>query len=214
MVTRGKLIAIEGGEAAGKSTQAARLAGSIGAVLSREPGGSPVAERIRDLLLDPSVEVTSARAELYLMLAARAEHLAYRIEPALGAGRHVVVDRFAGSTIAYQGYGRGLGVDQVRQECDLAAGGTWPDLCVLLDLPLEVARRRRAAQQGESNEAFADRIEAESYEFHSRVCGGFRALAADDPTHWVVIDASVSQDEVAGEILRAVHERLGLGSAE
>ena len=106
MGTRGRLIAIEGGEGVGKSTQAALLASAIGAEASREPGGSPIAERIRDLLLDRSLGVLAPRAELYLMLAAACSDLSSLIEPALAAGRHVVVDRFAGSTLAYQGYGR------------------------------------------------------------------------------------------------------------
>ena len=211
MGTRGRLVAIEGGEGAGKSTQALLLANSIAAELSREPGGSPVAERIRALLLDPSLGSLAPRAELYLMLAAaRAQHLVERIEPALAAGRHVVVDRFAGSTLAYQGYGRGLPIAEVRQACDLAAGGRWPDLSVLLDLPLEVAEARRADQDTQLAGVRADRIEAEDREFHLRVCEGFRKIAADDAEHWVVVDGSRSQDEVAADVLAAVRERLSI----
>jgi dTMP kinase len=209
--TRGRLIAIEGGEGVGKSTQAALLASAIGAEASREPGGSPIAERIRDLLLDRSLGVLAPRAELYLMLAARAEHLSSLIEPALAAGRHVVVDRFAGSTLAYQGYGRGLPVEEVRRACDLASGGRWPDLSVLLDMPREVAERRRAAQQAQLPGVSPDRIEAEEPEFHRRVNEGFREIAADDTEHWVVLDGSASASEVAAEVLGAVRARLGIG---
>jgi len=208
--TRGRLIAIEGGEGVGKSTQAALLASAIGAEASREPGGSPIAERIRDLLLDRSLGVLAPRAELYLMLAARAEHLSSLIEPALAAGRHVVVDRFAGSTLAYQGYGRGLPVEEVRRACDLASGGRWPDLSVLLDMPREVAERRRAAQQAQLPGVSPDRIEAEEPEFHRRVNEGFRKIAADDAGHWVVVDGSASVSEVAAEVLGAVRARLGI----
>jgi len=208
--TRGRLVAIEGGEGVGKSTQAALLATAIGAELSREPGGSPTAERIRDLLLDRSLGTLAPRAELYLMLAARCEHLTARIEPALAAGRDVVVDRFAGSTLAYQGYGRGLPIDEVRQACDLAAGGRWPDLSVLLDLPPEVAERRRAAQQAQLPGVGPDRIEAEEPGFHLRVGEGFRKIAANDTAHWVVIDGSASASEVAAEVLGAVRARLGI----
>jgi dTMP kinase len=203
------LLAIEGGEGVGKSTQAARLAAEIGAELSREPGGSPVAERIRALLLDPSLGRPAPRAELHLMLAARAEHLSVLIEPALAAGNHVVVDRFSGSTLAYQGYGRGLPIAEVREACDLAAGGRWPDLSVLLDLPPEVAQSRRTAQRAHLPGLRPDRIEAEDREFHRRVVEGFRQIAADDPGHWVVIDGSRSADEVATEILGAVLARIG-----
>jgi dTMP kinase len=209
--TRGRLIAIEGGEGVGKSTQAALLASAIGAEASREPGGSPIAERIRDLLLDRSLGVLAPRAELYLMLAARAEHLSSLIEPALAAGRHVVVDRFAGSTLAYQGYGRGLPVEEVRRACDLASGGRWPDLSVLLDMPREVAERRRAAQQAQLPGVSPDRIEAEEPEFHRRVNEGFREIAANDTEHWVVLDGSASAAEVAAEVLGAVRARLGIG---
>lgn len=206
--TTGCLVAIEGGEGAGKSTQARLLATAIGADLSREPGGSPIAERIRALILDPSLGRLSPRAELHLVLAARAEHLNPRIEPALAAGRHVVVDRFAGSTLAYQGYGRGLPVEEVREACDLAAGGRWPDLSVLLDIPLEMAQARRATQHAQIPGVRPDRIEAEDREFHSRVTAGFREIAAADGEHWVVVDGSRPEAEVASAVLAAVRSRL------
>lgn len=211
MVTEGRLVAIEGGEGAGKSTQSALLAAAIGADLTREPGGSPIAERIRGLLLDTALGTITPRAELHLMLAARAQHLTFRILPALAAGRHVVVDRFAGSTLAYQGYGRGLPIAEVREACDLAAGGKWPDLSVLLDLPFETAERRMAEQHARDSGSGPDRIEAEPREFHMRVHEGFRKIAAGDPEHWAVVDASGPESEVAAGVLAAVGARLGLG---
>ena len=189
MTHTGQLIAIEGGEGAGKSTQAERLARALGAELTREPGGSPVAEHIRDLLLDPRTGPLAARAELHLLLAARAQHVADRIGPALEAGRTVVVDRFSGSTLAYQGYGRGLPIDEVSVASGLASGGCWPDLSILLDVPFELALERRAARLGGPGGG-PDRIEAEDPGFHRRVNEGFRSLAEQDPDHWAVVDGS------------------------
>ncbi len=212
VVTTGRLVAIEGGEAAGKSTQAGLLAAAIGADLTREPGGSPIAERIRALLLDPSLGSLAPRAELHLILAARAEHLSARIEPALAAGTDVVVDRYAGSTLAYQGYGRGLPIAEVREACDLAAGGRWPDLSVFLDLPLELAQSRRSKENAQLLGTDPDRIEGEDREFHSRVNAGFRKISAEDAEHWVVVDASMSTAQVAAEVLAVVRARLGIGA--
>lgn len=208
----GRLVAIEGGEGAGKSTQAAMLARSLGAVLTREPGGSPLSERIRSLLLDPSVEDVAARAELHLMLAARAQHLSELIEPALARGSDVVVDRFSGSTLAYQGYGRGLPLPEVRQACELAAAGRWPDLSILLDVGVDAANARRVRQYAHLPGMGTDRIEAEDREFHARVSAGFRALAAEDPGHWAVVDGTQEREVVAREVAAVVRSRLGLGA--
>ncbi len=206
-----RLIAIEGGEGVGKSTQALVLASAIGAELTREPGGSSIGEQIRSILLDRSLGHLVPRAELHLMLAARAQHVAERIRPALERGASIVVDRYAGSTLAYQGYGRGLPLDEVRQACGLAASGLWPDLSVLLDVPLELALERRADRQATEPTGPPDRIESEQVDFHERVNEGFRKLAADDPEHWVVIDGTRSVDAVAADVLAAVRERLGIG---
>lgn len=198
----GVLIAVEGGEGAGKSTQAALLATAIGATLTREPGGTPAGEQIRSLLLDPANGPIGARTELLLMLAARAQHLAERIEPALAAGRHVVVDRFTGSTLAYQGYGRGLPLDEVRAACRFAAAGRAADLNILIDVEAGLGASRRLHG--------ADRIEAESDAFHERVRAGFLAEAAADGAHWAVVDGSGTVDDVAREVAAVVAERLGL----
>jgi dTMP kinase len=198
-----RFIVLEGGEASGKSTQAARLAAALGAELTREPGGTGVGERIRSVLLDPALSGLDARAEALLMAAARAEHVATVIRPALDAGRDVVSDRFSGSSLAYQGYGRGLPLDDVRRLSDWATGGLWPDLTVLLAVdPAEVEARQRLAGLG------ADRLESESREFHSRVMSGFLALAAADPS-WRVVSGSGPPDSVASRVLDVVTHFFG-----
>ena len=194
----GRLIVLEGGEASGKSTQAARLATSLGAVLTREPGGTALGERIRSVLLDPALDGMDARAEALLMAAARAHHVTSVIRPALGAGRDVVSDRYSGSSLAYQGYGRGLPLDDVRRLSDWATEGLWPDFTVLLAVaPAEVERRQARAGVG------PDRLEAAGSDFHRRVAAGFRALAAEDPT-WRVVDGLGSEDEVAARVANEV----------
>jgi dTMP kinase len=198
---RGLLIAVEGGEGAGKSTQAARLATSIGGIATREPGGTKLGEQVRGLLLDPAHGEVDPRAELMLMLAARAQHVAERIEPALVAGTHVVVDRFSASTLAYQGYGRGLPLDEVRQACDLATGGLWPDITILLDVDVATGAERRRHER-------PDRIESADEGFHERVRDGFLALAAAGPETWLVLDGSRRPGEVAAAALAAVRARM------
>lgn len=198
---RGLLIAIEGGEAVGKSTQAALLASSLGAEVSREPGGSSFGERVRGLLLDPAIGSMDARAELMMMLAARAQHVVERLRPWIDNGLDVVVDRYSGSTLAYQGYGRGLPLEALRVACDLATDGLWPDLTILLDVPLEESGARRAG-------APQDRIESEDDRFHIKVRKGYLELAAADPATWVVIEGTGEPEEVATRVLTTVRERL------
>ena len=197
-----RFIAFEGGEGCGKSTQARRLAERLGAVLTREPGGTGIGARIRALLLDPGLGVLDDRAEALLMAADRAQHVAELIRPALAAGRHVVTDRYAGSSIAYQGAGRGLPVDEVRALSAWATDGLWPDLTVLIDVPPEVAAARLGVDR--------DRFERESAAFHERVRAGFLALAAADPEGWVVIDGTGPVDAVAEAVATAVRQRLQL----
>ena len=197
-----RFIAFEGGEASGKSTQARLLAERLGAVLTREPGGTAVGERIRALFLDTSV-VLDPRAEALLVAADRAQHVAELVRPSLAAGRHVVTDRYIGSSLAYQGFGRGLGLDDVRRLSDWATVGLWPDLVVLLAVPDDVA----AARLGERG---LDRVEAAGAEFHQRVADGFGDLAAAEPDRWVVVDGAPPVDDVAAAVRSAVRDRLGL----
>lgn len=201
-MSRGRFIVFEGGEASGKSTQAVILASSMGALLTREPGGTPAGERIRILLLDPSLPPVSPRAETLLMLAARAQHVAEVIEPALASGRDVVCDRFSGSTVAYQGYGRGLDPADVARLSEWASAGCTPDLVILLRIDAGAARERLAARG-----PVADRMEAEGGDFFARVDAGYLDLARSDPERWLVVDGAGSVDEVAERVARAA----GLG---
>ena len=193
---RGRFIAFEGGEAAGKTTQAGLLAERLGAVSTREPGGTEVGERVRSLVLDPAVRV-DVRAEALLMAAARAQHVAEVIEPALAAGRHVVTDRYTPSSLAYQGVGRGLPLEEVAALSAFATGGLEPDLVLLLDLPLEMTASRLSSEP--------DRLEQEGAPFHARVAAAFRQLAAADPVRWVVVPADGTVDEVASKVWEAVN---------
>jgi dTMP kinase len=197
----GLFVTVEGGEGVGKSTQtallAARLAGAGLSVLeTREPGGTPTGDRIRELLLDPVVTM-SALTEVLLYEASRAELVAVEIAPALARGGAVVCDRFFDSTTAYQAYGRGLDLEVVRTLNMQATAGLVPDLTVLLMLDLDEAMRR-ATHGG------ADRMEAESLAFHRRVIEGFAAIAAAEPDRVVTVDASGSVDDVAARVWDAV----------
>jgi dTMP kinase len=203
-LARGVFITFEGGEGAGKTTQAAHLAASLRAaghevVLTREPGGTAEAEAIRRLLLDPQLAWT-ALGELLLVSAARAEHVARLIRPSLDAGKIVICDRFTDSTWAYQGAGRGL--DETALACCEGMIGLSPDLTLLLDAdPARLAARKGGP---------ADRFERESAAFFARVREGFLARARRFPERIVVIDAEAAEAEVAAAVARAVRARLGI----
>ncbi len=191
-----KLIAFEGGEACGKSTQAAILAQRLGAVLTREPGGTALGERVRALLLDSDQPAPHQRAEALLMAADRAQHVAEVIRPALERGVDVVSDRFTGSTLAYQGYARGLPVAELAELSSWATGGLEPDLVILLDVPAPVAATRMKPE--------ADRMESAGDDFHRRVAQGYRTLAAGDPGRWRVVDGSGSVQDVEALVAKAL----------
>jgi dTMP kinase len=197
----GRYIALEGGDACGKSTQTARLASTLDAVETREPGGTRIGGIIRGIVLDPAHGELSDRAEALLYAADRAQHAAEVLRPALASGRHVVSDRSAWSSVAYQGFGRGMGADEVRRLADWALESRWPDLVVLLDIDPVVAARRRSRD--------LDRLEQVDHAFSQRVRDGYRELAANGP-EWVVVDASLDEETVAGAVRAAVAERLGL----
>jgi len=211
--TTGCLIAFEGVEGSGKSTQVARLAEHLLAtgldvVTTREPGGTRVAEAVREILLDSDIEAMNDRTEALLYAAARAEHVAKVIRPALERGAYVITDRYLDSSLAYQGHARGLGIDEVERINAFGTLGTTPDLVVLLHLDVDEGLDR--AHQRVGRTAGSDRMEAESVEFHRRVAAGFSALAQRYPERFVVVDAGADVDTVAQRVRDAVTERLGV----
>jgi dTMP kinase len=204
MPARGRLIALEGIDGCGKSTQARALAEVLGARLTHEPGATALGVSLRGLLLAPDAPSPFPRTEALLMAADRAEHVALVVQPALAAGEWVVSDRYAGSTIAYQGYGRGLPVDELARLSAWASDGVAADLSLLVDVSVEIAAARLAGLPGG-----ADRMERLGADFAARVRDGFLAQAAGDPAHWVVVDGSRSAAAITAHIVEAVRERLG-----
>ncbi len=204
---KGAFITFEGGEGCGKSTQIRRFAERLRAegadvVLTREPGGTRLAELVRGLLKDERQDPPVDRAELLLFLAARAQLVRNVIRPALARGAWVVSDRFSDSTFAYQGYGRGLPLNELRLMNDFAAEGLKPDLTILLEAPPAALRARLAARAAASGEA-ADRIERAGEEFHERLRQGFLELSRLEPTRFRVLDATETEDEVAAAVWAA-----------
>ena len=202
-MTVGRYIVFEGSEACGKSTHSVRLADALGALLTRETGGTPVGRRLREILHDTTVTDLSPRAEALMTAADRAQHIHEVVRPALVSGRHVVSDRSVYSALAYQGYGRGQDVGQVRRLNEWAVDGVWPELVLLLDAAPEVVERRLKGRT-------LDRFEQEGAEFHRAVRAGFHQMAADEPDRWVVIDADQPVERVGAAIRDAVRQRLGL----
>ncbi len=209
---RGRFITIEGGEGAGKSTQAPLLLAAlehsgIAALATREPGGSPGAEAIRRLLLEGEGGRWDAAGEALLLVAARRDHVAKLIEPALARGTWVVSDRFADSTLAYQGYGRGLPAADIALLHRFGLGDFAPDLTLILDLPVEIGLARAAARG-----AAGDRFERLDRAFHERLRDGFREIAAAEPGRCVLIDAGAEPAMVHRAVVAAVSARLGTGA--
>jgi dTMP kinase len=205
----GRFLTIEGIEGVGKSTQVARLSKGLSErgiphVVTREPGGTPLAERIREIVLNSRDETLPPTAELLLMFAARAVHLTNHVEPQLSAGRWVLCDRFIDATYAYQGGGRRLGMDNIRQLETMVLGARRPDLTVLLDAPVDQALRR--ARQRNAGAA-ADRFESERADFFERVREAYLSRAAAEPNRIAVVDASQSADLVALRILKLLEAR-------
>ena len=202
----GVFITFEGGDGAGKTTQSELLSGWLEArghevVRTREPGGTPLGVRVRELLLHGGGEIgeVNARAEALLYAADRAQHVAHVVRPAIARGAIVVQDRYIDSSLAYQGAGRVLDVSDVRRISEWATGGLWPHLTVLLDASTELAAERRAARGGG-----ADRLEAEAAEFHAAVRAGFLALAESDSDRYLVLDASLPADELHTRVIARV----------
>jgi dTMP kinase len=196
----GRFIAFEGGEGSGKSTQAQILAERLGALHTFEPGDTPLGITVREVLLDrASLEITP-RAEALLMAADRAQHVEEVIRPALAAGRTVVTDRYTPSSIAYQGYGRQLDPGEVANLSAWATRELWPDLIVLLEVPLSVSRERTGGAR--------DRLEAAGADFHRRVHDGFLQQAITDPERFVVVDGTQDRGAVAARIWDVVTFRF------
>ncbi|CAO3424069.1 dTMP kinase [Azospirillum endophyticum] len=211
---RGRFITLEGGEGAGKSTQLRRLAETLRAslrtrgvelVTTREPGGSPGAEEIRGLLVTGETGRWSATTEALLHTAARRDHLERTVWPALEAGTWVLCDRFFDSTMAYQGYGLGLGRELVETLQTAALGGFRPDLTLILDIDVETGLRRAVARHGGE-----DRYERMDIGFHQRLRDGFLDIARREPERCAVVDADADLDGVQARIWDAVSSRLGL----
>jgi dTMP kinase len=205
-VPRWRLITIEGIDGAGKTTLAGALAGAIGArgidvVLLREPGGVRVGELIRELVKDPGLQI-DPRAEALLYAASRAQLVAERIEPALGGGQWVLLDRFVDSSLAYQGAGRELGVEAVAAINDFGTGGLAPDRTLLLTLDVASSRARR-------DDRVPDRLELEDDAFFARVDAGYRAIAEGEPDRVAVLDGSVSPEALVDAAMVALGDLLG-----
>lgn len=207
MNNRGRLIVFEGVEGAGKSTHLRRAAAQLRTegwplLETAEPGGSPLGHSLRQLLLGEGAETPTAWAELFLYLADRAEHVATVISPALARGEVVLCDRFSPSTLAYQGYGRGLDLSTVKQLDSVARQGVVPDLVLLLDCPPAIGLKRAAR---------SDRFHRETLAFHERVRAGFLALAAEGTSNFVVIDSTAPAERVQTQVLKAIRQCLSLG---
>ena len=206
-MTAGRFVTLEGGEGAGKSTQVQRLASALSdqglkTIVTREPGGAPGAEAIRNLLVDGDIDRWDPVTETLLHFAARRNHVTQTVKPALARGDWVISDRFADSTMAYQGIVQGAGRDTVQRLYKLAIGDLEPDLTLILDLPVTVGLERSAARGG------ADRYERMGQAFHERLREAFLEIASENAHRCLVIEATGDEDDVARLILGAVESKL------
>lgn len=206
----GFFITLEGPEGCGKSTQMRLLVPFLqqrghDIIATREPGGTPIGDRVRAILLDPAHTEMLASTEFLLFSAARAQHVGQVIRPHLKRGGVVVCDRFADSSLAYQGYGYGRDLAALRAISRYATGGLVPDVTFLLDLPVEVGLQRKLGGAGDA----WNRMEQKLLDYHHRVRAGYLAMAADEPQRWVVLDSSQGRDQVQDEIRAALLARLG-----
>jgi dTMP kinase len=210
-MNKGKFITLEGGEGAGKTTQlnairAELIAAGLQVVVTREPGGTPRAERIREMVLTPDSEAMPQICELLLVFAARSTHLHAVILPALARGEWVLCDRFTDASYAYQGYGRGLPLEQIAALELFVQQGLQPDLTLLLDAPVELAMQRARQRNAAQGQRLVDRFEIEQEAFFERVRAGYRARAAAEEERFRVIDASRSLDAVSASVREAIKQ--------
>ncbi len=200
-MTGARYIALEGAEGCGKSTLANMLAVDLDAVITREHGGTRIGKHVRAIVANPEHTEMDDRTEMLLIAGDRAQHLAEVVVPTLASGRHVVSDRSVYSSLAYQGYGRGLPLEEVRAINDWALRGRWPDIVVFLEVSPEVQHQRLARRT-------LDRFERAGIDFHERVVEGFRAMAAADPDRWITLDGNVPVPDVHAAAWSAISERL------
>ena len=202
-MTTARYIAFEGLEGCGKSTHVTRLAAALGAVATREPGGTTIGASLRATMIDAANTMLSPRAEALLMAADRAQHLDELVTPALQRGQHVVSDRSAYSSLAYQGYGRQLDLAMLKQFNSWAINNRWPDLVVYIDVPLDILLERLKKRE-------LDRFEREDRSFFEQIARGFNEMAKAEPERWLIVDGTPPKDELAATILREVTSRLNI----
>lgn len=201
-MTAALYIVLEGLEGCGKSTHTKRLGEHLNAVITREPGGTRIGSLLRAILADTENTDLDRRTEALLMAADRAQHMAEVIQPALQRGQHVVSDRSIYSTLAYQGYGRQLGTEDLLSISTWALNNRLPDMVIYIDVPTDVLNERLAKRD-------LDRFEREGADFFARIAQGFTELRTADPQRWIVIDGTMSKDDVEATIRTAVLDRLG-----
>ncbi|CQR51068.1 dTMP kinase [Paenibacillus riograndensis] len=209
MAREGFFITLEGGDGSGKTTVLGRVAAylqnhSMPYLITREPGGIEIAEKIRSIILDPAHTAMDARTEALLYAASRSQHLAEVVEPALKEGLTVLCDRFVDSSLVYQGYARGLGIEEVRSINQFATGGLMPDLTFYLDVDPEVGLSRIAANQDRE----VNRLDLESMAFHQKVREGYRQVVESDPQRIVVLDANRPIHMVEQDIVQTLKDRI------
>lgn len=208
MANRGLFITFEGTDGAGKTTQIQHLSTELTQTgydicLTREPGGTPISEQIRDMLLNPDHNEMAATTELLLYAASRAQHVSEIIKPALESGKIVISSRFADAMVVYQGYGRGLDLERINRLNRIATDGVTPDVTFVLDLPVEIGLQRIQESRGG-----LDRLEREKIDFHQRLRDGYRALARQEPQRLKLVDAQASPEQVYAQIEAAVQPLL------
>lgn len=211
-MTRPRFITFEGLDGSGKSTHLRRVTSwldelQVPYVLTHEPGGTPLGEEIRQVFLDSRWSSVDGVVELLLVFASRRQHLLEVIEPALAAGKNVLCDRFTDSTVAYQGYGRGVPLEQIAQAEALATGGRTPDLTLLFDLPAEAARSR-GHSSGRRARSQVDRLDGEEIDFYHRVRQGYLELAAREPDRFRLVHSQASKEETAAQVQAVLEELL------